>query len=152
MKYRIKPSLRNRHAPSLSPSLPQDLVILLVGAEHIKFGMGAPARLERLLASAQVPTAPGRGKVKSVLLNPSPQDSGSETKRLRLTLVRLCCFKPVPHVLLLPPSSFSAFLLSLIKMIFGLTRILLPYLRATPITWRNVGLLLITCGGVTTPR
>ena len=72
---------------SLLPSLPQDLVILLVGAEHIKFGMGAPARLERLLASAQVPTAPGRGKVKSILLNPSPQDSGSETKRLRLTLV-----------------------------------------------------------------
>ncbi|GAB5035187.1 iron-regulated protein [Nannochloropsis oceanica] len=65
---------------------PKDLIVLLVGAEHIKFGMGAPARLERLLASAQVPTATGRGQVKSILLNPSPQDSGSETKRLRLTL------------------------------------------------------------------
>lgn len=31
-------------------------------------------------------TAPGRGKVRSVLLNADPQDTGSPTKRLRLTL------------------------------------------------------------------
>lgn len=29
---------------------------------------------------------PGRGKVRSVLLNASPEDTGSQTKRLRLTL------------------------------------------------------------------
>lgn len=28
---------------------PRDLVVLLVAADHVKFGMGAPARLERLL-------------------------------------------------------------------------------------------------------
>lgn len=72
----------------LPPSLLQDLVVLLVGADHIKFGLGAPARLERLLRSAEVETAPGRGKVKSILLNPTPADTGSETRRLRLSLVR----------------------------------------------------------------
>lgn len=35
---------------------------------------------------AEVPTAPGRGKVRSVLLNANPEDTGSQTKRLRLTL------------------------------------------------------------------
>jgi hypothetical protein len=74
--------------PPPPPSLLQDLVVLLVGADHIKFGLGAPARLERLLRSAEVETAPGRGKVKSILLNPTPADTGSETRRLRLSLVR----------------------------------------------------------------
>ena len=35
---------------------------------------------------AEVKTAPGRGKVRSVLLNANPDDTGSQTRRLRLTL------------------------------------------------------------------
>lgn len=65
---------------------PQDLVVMLVGADHVKFGMGTPARLERLLQVAEVKALPGRGLVKSVLLNPTPEDTGSQTRRLRLTL------------------------------------------------------------------
>lgn len=37
-------------------------------------------------SQAEVPVAPGRGKVRSVLLNANPEDTGSQTKRLRLTL------------------------------------------------------------------
>lgn len=39
-----------------------------------------------MYTQAEVPTAPGRGKVRSLLLNAGPEDTGSPTKRLRLTL------------------------------------------------------------------
>jgi hypothetical protein len=65
---------------------PNDIVVMLVAADHVKFGMGAPARLERLLKVSEVKTPPGRGKVRSILLNPTPEDTGSQTRRLRLTL------------------------------------------------------------------
>lgn len=65
---------------------PRDLMVLLMNAEHVKFGMGAPARLERVLQAMDVKTPRGRGQVKSILLNPTPEDTGSRTRRLRLSL------------------------------------------------------------------
>lgn len=32
---------------------PRDIVVLLVAADHVKFGMGAPARLERLMQAVR---------------------------------------------------------------------------------------------------
>jgi uncharacterized iron-regulated protein len=40
---------------------PRDVVVMLVGGDHVKYGMGAPARLERLLATLDVKTPKGRG-------------------------------------------------------------------------------------------
>jgi hypothetical protein len=38
------------------------------------------------IQQADVKTVPGRGRVRSVLLNANPEDTGSLTRRLRLTL------------------------------------------------------------------
>lgn len=40
---------------------PRDVVVMLVGADHIKYGMGAPSRLERLLTALDVRLPKGRG-------------------------------------------------------------------------------------------
>jgi hypothetical protein len=40
---------------------PKDVLVMLVGGDHAKFGMGTPARLERLLTTLEVPVPRNRG-------------------------------------------------------------------------------------------
>jgi hypothetical protein len=50
---------------------PRDLMVLLMNAEHVKFGMGAPARLERVLQAMDVKTPRGRGGSCAVCVTPT---------------------------------------------------------------------------------
>jgi len=41
---------------------PGDLIVVLTAADHIKFGLGAPFRLERLIKSLDINVPTSRGK------------------------------------------------------------------------------------------
>lgn len=49
------PNTHHKHHHHLvKQAKPRDVVVMLLGAEHVKFGMGTPARLERLLRAVSV--------------------------------------------------------------------------------------------------
>uniref|UniRef100_A0A0G4HTJ1 Haem-binding uptake Tiki superfamily ChaN domain-containing protein n=1 Tax=Chromera velia CCMP2878 TaxID=1169474 RepID=A0A0G4HTJ1_9ALVE len=66
---------------------PRRKLIVLAGSDHVKYGFGIQARLERIAKKFEIgPKTYDAFKVGSLMLNPTSEESLSENKHLRLAL------------------------------------------------------------------